>query len=289
MKNGPAWFIVSLLIGTIGVSSPSLGAAIVEQGSGANPAAIQSAVNAFRTTLGNPDNLNASGPLVSGRREINWDGGGATNGTAAVTPFTVFQNTRGATFTTPGTGLTQTPITGGTVDIVPGGGVQGSLADINATYASTFVTFSPNRLFTPLGSNITDGTFSIPGTGGAVLATVAGFGAVFTDVDLASTTSIQYFNANGTSLGTFFAPIANNGLSFLGVSGFDEGIARVRITTGNSALGPNDGNGTDVVVMDDFLYGEPRAVVPEPSSFLLLATGLSGMAWIRKKARNMAV
>jgi hypothetical protein len=280
------WFIV---LGLVGLSGPAFAVPVVEQASGANAAAIQAAVDAFRAALGNPDNLNAPGPLGSGRREINWDGGGATNGTAAVTPFTVFQNTRGATFTAPGIGLTQTPLTGGTVDIVPGGGLQGSLADINATYASTFVTFSPNRLFTPLGSNITDGTFSVPGTGGTVLATVAGFGAVFTDVDLANTTSIQYFNANNVSLGTFFAPTANNGLSFLGVSGFDGGVARVRITSGNAALGPNDANGnpTDVVVMDDFIYGEPKAVVPEPSSMLLLATGITTFAWIRKKARSL--
>ena len=291
MKKRPLWLMGSVLIaGIVGVSSPSFAVPIVQQGSGANPAAIQSAVDAFRTNLGNPDNLNAPGPLASGRREINWDGGGATNGTAAVTPFTVFQNTRGATFTTPGIGMTQTPVTGGTVDIVPGGALQGSLADINPTYASTFVTFSPLRLFTPLGSNIVDATFAIPGTGGTVPATVSGFGSVFTDVDLANTTSIQYFNANGASLGTFSAPTANNGLSFLGVSGFDEGIARVRITNGNSALGPSElaGTPTDVVVMDDFLYGEPQ-VIPEPSSLLLLVTGVSGLAWIRKKTRSMPV
>src|SRR5690349_20625091 len=234
--------IVALLFGVAGMTETVAAAPVVLSASGANPASIQGTVDSFRGSLGNPDNGNAPGPLATGRREINWDGGGATNGTTAVTPFTVFRNTRGATFTTPGIGLTQTPITGGTVDIVPGGGVQGSLADINATYASTFVTFSPVRLFTPLGSNITDATFSVPGTGGTVPATVTGFGAVFTDVDLASTTSIQYFNANNVSLGTFFAPTANIGLSFLGVSGFDEGIARVRITSGNTALGPNDAN-----------------------------------------------
>src|SRR4029453_2999673 len=217
------------------------------QASGANAAAIQGTVGAFRTALGNPNNGNNAGPLASGRREINWDGGGppVIDGTAPVTPFTVFQNTRGATFTTLGTGLTQATATGGAL----------SLDLINPQYASIFVPFSLNRMFTPIGSNITIGTFSIPGTNGSVLAPTAGFGAVFEDVDLANVTTIQFFDGFGGSLGTFSAPTFNNGLSFLGVV-FSQGsvVSRVQITTGNSPLGPNDGGTTDVVVMDDFLY-----------------------------------
>jgi hypothetical protein len=283
MRHSQFWQILLPLLGIVGMAQPAAAAPVVFSASGANPASIQATVDSFRSNLGNPDNGKAAGPLATGRREINWDGGGATNGTLAVTPFTVFQNTRGSTFTTPGIGLTQAPITGGTVDIVPGGGVQGSLADINPTYGSSFITFSPSRLFAPLGSNITEGTFSVPGTGGATPATVSAFGAVFTDVDLANTTSIQYFNSNGGSLGTFFAPTANNGLSFLGVS-FNAGelISRIQITTGNTALGPNEGSAIDVVVLDDFVYKEPQVFIPEPTSALLVATGVIAL-WIRKR------
>lgn len=242
------------------------------------PASIQTTVTNFQNALGNPNNGNGPGPLNSGRREINWDGGGGVNANApGPTPFTVFLNTRGALIATPapGTGFIQAP---------PSGPPDGGLATFfgNATYGTIFSTFSPLRLFTPIGSNITDVTFFIPGTNGLTPAIVSGFGAVFTDVDLANTTSIQYFSPSGTSLGTFSSPtgtVANGSLSFLGVA-FNAGeqIGRVRITTGNSALGPNDGAGIDVVVMDDFLFAEPRAT-PEPSSLLLFAFGIAGFSF----------
>jgi hypothetical protein len=85
-------------------------------------------------------------------------------------------------------------------------------------------------------------------------------GVVFCDVDLANTSALEFFDASGSSLGKFFAPVADNGLSFLGVFFPDgERVARVRITQGNHplALGNVDGAGLDVVATDDFMFGEP--------------------------------
>jgi hypothetical protein len=261
--------------------TPALAAPVFFTDAGANAAAIQDGVDTFRAALGNPNNGNA-GPQAIGRREINWDGGGppVVNATPPVTPFTVFQNTRGATFTTPGTGLTQAADTGGT----------GSLDTINPTYAAAFTPFSLNRLFTPIGSNITEGTFSVPGTGGVKAATVSGFGAVFTDVDLANTTTMEFFGTAGNSLGIFNVPVggtADGSLSFLGVifTEEEERIARVRITTGNSALGPNDGGGVDVVVMDDFLYAEPLAIA-EPTILWLIGLALIGVGLARRQRQR---
>jgi hypothetical protein len=47
-------------------------------------------------------------------------------------------------------------------------------------------------------------------------------------------------------------------LSFFGIVFNDPLIARVRITTGDTAPGPNDDAKNDIVVMDDFIHGEPH-------------------------------
>jgi hypothetical protein len=219
---------------------------------------IQSTVDAFRAALGEPNNGSSPGPLPVGRREINWDGGGppVADTTAPVTPFDVFLQTRGARFITPGTGLSQAP---------PEGGPQGGLAALfnNPTYGTIFSTFSPLRLFTPVGSNITEALFFIPGSNGGTQALVRGFGAVFTDVDnqnLRRRTIIEYYDANNKLLFRGIVPASpgDASLSFFGVVFDDPIIARVRIRTGNSAPGPDDGQ-RDIVMMDDFIYGEPQA------------------------------
>jgi PEP-CTERM motif len=248
---------------------------IVRSASGPNPASIQTSVDQFRADLGNPNNGNNPGPLPSGRREINWDGGGTAT-TPAGTPFAGFQVTRGALFTTPGMGFVQAPPSG----------LATSFG--NPTYETIFQTFSPLRVFAVVGSNVMDVTFTIPGFPGEPALT-SGFGAVFTDVDLANVTSLEFFDINNLSLGIFFGPTADNGLSFLGASFGSPIVSRVRITLGNTTLGPNDGNLVDVVVMDDFIYGEPQAAVPEPATLILLCTGLvGGGAMLRKryKARS---
>jgi hypothetical protein len=250
---------------------PAAATFIVFSASGADAAAIQSTVDAFRTAIGGVNNGNATGPLASGRREINWDGGNPALTTPAIagTPFNGFQMTRGALFTTPGTGFEQSPFN-----------------DVNPTYATTFKTFSPSRLFAPLGSTITDTTFFVPG-GGGVPAAVGAFGAVFTDVDLANTSSIQLFDLSGASLGTFVIPTADGGLSFVGVLGTaGERIGRVRLVSGNTALGPNDNpaNGVDVVALDDFIFAEPQAV-PAPPSVVLAGLGVVQLLWYARRRR----
>jgi hypothetical protein len=232
---------------------------LVFQAAGSVIEAIQGTVDAYRAALGDPNNGSAPGPLADGRREINWDGGGSDATTDPVTPFNVFLNSRGAQFSTPGIGLSQAPITGG-----PQGGLV-VLLD-NPDYANIFSTFSPLRLFTPVGSKITEGQFFIPGSNGSIPAGVRGFGAVFTDVDRPDgdksekhSTTIQYFDAQGNLIFTALVPSSpgDGGLSFYGIVFKNPNIAGVRIKTGNAKPGAKDEK-KDVVMMDDFIYGEPQ-------------------------------
>ena len=247
-------------------------APIVFAAAGPNADSIRGTVDAFRVALGDPNNGN--GPAAeTGRREINWDGGGANDTTSPpVTPFDVFLNTRGARFTTPGTGLSQAP---------PAGGPQGGLATLfnNPTYGTIFTPFSALRLFTPVGSNGSPtACSSCPAPTARRAATVSGFGAVFTDVDRPdgssrprrapqASTRIDFFgvvshgkHSRERLLFSGFVPASpgDASLSFFGVVFDDPLISRVRITSGNVAPGPNDDRRHDVVMMDDFIYGEPQ-------------------------------
>lgn len=122
--------------------------------------------------------------------------------------------------------------------------------------APEFTTFSEERLFSPIGSNVVDLTFFIPGTD--TPGVTRGFGAVYTDIDQAENTAFEYFDQEGNSLGRFAAPESSGGLSFLGVVFPDPVVARVRIEYGNGELGPDETEDYDVAVMDDFIYGEPQ-------------------------------
>src|SRR2546427_10783315 len=78
-------------------------AQVVFQAAGPTAAAIQGSVDAYRAALGDPNNGSILAGQASGRREINWDGGGGVSPTTAPgTPFDVFLNNRAAQFTTPG-------------------------------------------------------------------------------------------------------------------------------------------------------------------------------------------
>ena len=99
-------------------------------------------------------------------------------------------------------------------------------------------------------------------------------GAVFTDVDeqegigprkqggnpRGARTLMEYFDGDGTLIFSSVVPASpgDGSFSFFGIVLDDARIARVRITTGNVAPGPDDDGENDIVMMDDFIYGEPQ-------------------------------
>ncbi|MEO0483503.1 MAG: hypothetical protein AAF138_07735 [Planctomycetota bacterium] len=259
------------------LSAGSLSSAqLIRSGASADAAGLQALVDTYRNDLG-ALNAPAPGTVGSGRRQIDWDA--APDAVSANNPFpgdffnaNFAPRARGVEFTTPGTGFQ--------LSATDASGVGVRFDNIDLSYSSTFSAFSEERLFTPLGSTITDVEFFIPGSDQR--ATTTGFGAVFSDVDLYGSSSIEYFDAEGDSLGVFnveAGPTANGSLSFLGLS-FDEPIiGSVRIISGNNPLGgPESGSGYDLVVLDDFIFGEP---VPTPGALALL--GVAGLTGARRR------
>lgn len=162
----------------------------------------------FRSSLG-ANNGDATGSGTGGRREVDWSEVPDAMMAPALLPATYYdvQHPRGLVLTTPGQG----------VAVSEDGGTRSAA---------------------PVGATVTDATFRVPGTD--TPATVDGFGAVFTQGD-GHTTTLQFFAADGSSLGTVTAPAGSS--SFAGGTG--AGIARVRISTGTAAV-------------ENLVYGEPR-------------------------------
>jgi hypothetical protein len=229
-----------------GISLSRSGTATVLRGTGS----IALAMTQFRALLGEPLNPNTAGQKTGGRREINWDGVPATLTDVDSFPGDFFnaRSPRGVLFTTPGTGFRVS---------------DNGFVDVNASYAGDFKAFSPTKTFATLGSTIIDIKFVVAGS--ATPARVAGFGVVFAGADRSGAAMVQYFDANDQLLLTVNAPRGTDasGQSFAGALFASTLVARVRITSGQAALGattPDDGKtktGFDLVVMDDFLYTEP--------------------------------
>jgi hypothetical protein len=230
----------------------------VTTAAGADAAAITAAVTAYRADVGLGGISNTTnGPFANGFRNINWEATSEPSITPNAMPADFFNNTvrRGAVFTTPTAGA-NVQVSASTTSTT---GTAVRFANIDPSYSTRFKAFTEQRIFAAVGSTIIDTLFFVPGSP-ATTATVNGMGVVFCDVDLANTSALEFFDAAGNSLGKFFAPVADNGLSFVGVFFQDgERVARVRVTQGNRplAVGNVDTATLDVVATDDFMFSEP--------------------------------
>ncbi len=216
---------------------------------GANAAAIQPTVDAFRAALG-PLNPNTAQVFPTGRREINWDGVPAaqTNTNAFPANFFNVNSPRGVIFATNGSGFRVS---------------DNAYGDVNATYPTQFQAFSPVKLFATLGANRFNTEFFLPGT--TTPAVSSAFGAVFCDPDR-NTSSLVFVLPDGSTLTSTVSPLpGSQGLAFLGVQFQGASCREVTLVTGEAPLsgGNNDvtnGGVDDMVVVDDFIYAEPQPV-----------------------------
>ncbi len=217
-------------------------------------AAVAAKLVEFRAALGGGLNAPNSPPADSGRREINWDGvpAAVTNIDAFPVDFFNVNSKRGAIMSTTGTGLR--------VDST-------DFANGTAALADQFHAFSPKKLFMAVGSNQVTVRFQL--SGAATPALVKGFGSIFSDVDKAGSTRIDFFDANDLRIATITAPAqaGAHGFAFVGATFASAIVARVVITSGEAALDGTSkdvtaGGTKDLVVMDDFIYGEPLPVQP---------------------------
>jgi len=225
-----------------------------------NPVIIQSggditnAVANFRNLLGT---LNTAPGATSGRREINWDGvPDSLEGKAL--PLDFFNPVGANADASLQRGLTYDPGKG--AFMVSGN----SFAQINSDAASQFSAFSGTKTFANTTAAQWPVGFQKAGT--TETAAVLGFGAVFSDVDETSTTSLEFFDGE-KSLGKYFVPPHDNSnsFSFLGVYfKNNQRITKVQVThNGFLAEGVKDiseGGTKDLVVLDDFIYSEPLAI-----------------------------
>jgi hypothetical protein len=252
--------LVILALGLATFDEAASGPPASVAGSGTQPTVVRGAgdirgvVARFRGLLGR-DNGGTPARRQGGRREIDWDAVPDRFASPHALPGSFFNSTvapraRGAVLQTPGRHVAVSADRDNAADAAV------RFGNVNPTYRRQFRTFSAERLFSPIGSNVVNLTFRLPGT--RTSAVVRGFGAVYTDIDRQENTAFEYFDARGRSLGEFAAPVSRNGLSFLGVVFGSAVVARVRIEYGNGRLGPNESSRYDVAVMDDFIYGEPR-------------------------------
>jgi len=245
------------------------------------------AMNAFKAAIGGADNGGTASPAPNGFRVINWDGV-AVDGTdfSGVTTVIVANKIVGIPvnrFETRGVIFEE-------VYAVSADGFKSVNATVNAASPALFPAFSPTKTFAMFNDNTIGMSFVLASATNrtATPAATRGFGAIFENVRIAGTTSIEYFNGT-RSLGKFSVPAsATQGTNeFLGEL-FDKPIVTsVQITLGTEAIFTYDGvtiTGTstdtsphNLVVTDDFVYAEPTAAAnAQPSIAAVAGTLFNG-------------
>lgn len=213
---------------------------------------INAKIDEFRQLLG--ATLNTAPGAVGGRREINWEG----------VPDSLLGKTLPNDFFNPEGNDPALAVRQRGIQYEPSGTFMVSnsnFEEINSQASGQFAAFSGSKSFANTTSNLWNITPEVPGLN--VAATVKGFGIVFSDVDVANSTFIEFFNEQ-KSLGKFFVPVRSGSTShsFLGVYFKKEKVTKIRVGH-DGVLGDGQKDITqqagarDLITLDDFLYDEP--------------------------------
>jgi hypothetical protein len=276
----------SVVDANLSQGNPVTGTPTTFFGGGSGQATAAAALASFQAAIGGVNNGAVTQPFASGFRAITWDGvkldgtdfGGGANttvisqGNVVGIPLNRFQP-NGVYF--------------GAVYAVSGSDATGNtFTSVNPSVAGLFPPFSPKNTFAMFNDNGIDFKFVLPSAADSTIVSAAsrGFGAIFENVEIANTTSIQYFNGN-TLLATEFAPVAGKGKqSFVGALFSSPIVTRVVLTLGTDVIftfdgttakpGPfaDDGVSHNLVTTDNWAFAEP---VPTANG-LPIVTGAQG-------------
>ena len=229
-----------------------------EEATAADANGISGVVTLFRFGLG-ADNGDFEGPFEFGRREINWDD--VPDGFAEPNAFPndYYKNSvnRGVVLATANGGAFS-------VSARSTSGTEVEFGNINPNFIDCFEPLSGDRVYSQKGTTFTDMKFFVPGTD--IPAGIHSFGVVFSDVDEADSTSVQFYDANSTLLLEKSVPATagDGSFSFVGVTFSLPIVGTVRIINGDAPIASDVDDitddpisGIDIVAVDDMIFSEP--------------------------------
>lgn len=231
------------------------------------------------------------GPAPTGHREVVWDGVPETlRNQPTFNPSFFDRSNTGTAGVRGGIIFTAVGGTGSQVNDAFGGAVPdptlvgpplhanatlgGDFSNFNVHYAGNLLSFTQSAQFAPLGTVTTDLTFHVAGS--ATPGVVSGAGIVFSSVDKANVTYLEFFDEVGNSIARVYSPAQSHGpfpypgpavadkisYSFVGYYDPAARIARVRVVNGEVPINMGAEDlpiGTqDVVSFDDVYYSEPQ-------------------------------
>ncbi|HZY89957.1 MAG TPA: hypothetical protein VFE78_34360, partial [Gemmataceae bacterium] len=285
--NGLGPFVItsaaSVLDANLSQGNP-VSATPAQKFSATGTAGTAAALASFEAAVGGSKNT-AAAPQTGGFRTITWDGVKVDGTDAAAGPNSTVVINKGHTVGIPLDRFEGSGVYFGAIYAVSNDG----FTDVNPGAAGLFPAFSTPNTFAMLNDNGIDFKFVAPAAtnGTIVSASSRGFGAVFLNVELAGTTTVQYFNGNNL-LDTESAPVGGKGQPvFVGALFNNPVVTRVVLALGTDVIfsfdgttaapGPqadNPGAGHNLVATDDWAFAEP---VPTPDG-LPIVTGAQGTA-----------